>query len=84
VSPDLRLAEIEATLQKIARGDAAYRQGRMKTLRSLSESANGMARLSPLSTSHLILKRHCFGWKIKISQRPPNALAGFQAQAQSG
>lgn len=32
-----RLAEIEDTLQKIARGDAAYRQGRTKTVRSLSE-----------------------------------------------
>ncbi len=32
-----RLAEIEDTLEKIARGDAAYRQGRTKTVRSLSE-----------------------------------------------
>jgi PHD/YefM family antitoxin component YafN of YafNO toxin-antitoxin module len=32
-----RLAEIEDTLQKIARGDAAYRQGRTKTVRSLSD-----------------------------------------------
>ena len=32
-----RLAEIEETLQKIARGDAAYRQGKTKTVRSLSE-----------------------------------------------
>ena len=32
-----RLAEIEDTLQKIARGDAAYRQGRTKTVTSLSE-----------------------------------------------
>jgi hypothetical protein len=30
-----RLAEVEDTLQKIARGDAAYRQGRTKTVRSL-------------------------------------------------
>ena len=32
-----RLGEIEDTLKKIARGDAAYRQGRTKTVRSLSE-----------------------------------------------
>ena len=32
-----RLAEIEDTLEKIARGEAAYRQGRTKTVRSLSE-----------------------------------------------
>jgi len=32
-----RLAEIEDILEKIARGDAAYRQGRTKTVRSLSE-----------------------------------------------
>lgn len=32
-----RLAEIEDTLQKIARGEAAYRQGRTKNVRSLSE-----------------------------------------------
>jgi len=32
-----RLGEIEDTLEKIARGDAAYRQGRTKTVRSLSE-----------------------------------------------
>ena len=32
-----RLAEIEDTLQKIARGDAAYRQGKTKTVRSLSD-----------------------------------------------
>ena len=32
-----RLAEIEDTLEKVARGDAAYRQGRTKTVRSLSE-----------------------------------------------
>jgi len=32
-----RLAEIEDTLEKIARGDTAYRQGRTKTVRSLSE-----------------------------------------------
>jgi hypothetical protein len=32
-----RLAEIEDTLEKITRGDAAYREGRTKTLRSLSE-----------------------------------------------
>ena len=32
-----RLAEIEDTLQKLARGDAAYRQRRTKTVRSLSE-----------------------------------------------
>jgi hypothetical protein len=32
-----RLAEIEDTLQKIARGDAAHRQGKTKTVRSLSE-----------------------------------------------
>ena len=32
-----RLAEIEDTLEKITRGDAAYRQGRTKTVRSLSE-----------------------------------------------
>jgi hypothetical protein len=30
-----RLAEIEDTLEKIARGDAAYRQRRTKTVRSL-------------------------------------------------
>jgi len=51
VSPDLRLAEIEATLQKIARGDAAYRQGRMKTLRSLSESVSRMA--PPITVIHV-------------------------------
>jgi len=44
------LAEIEDTLQKIARGDAAYRQGRTKTLRSLSDSVNGMAR--PITVIH--------------------------------
>lgn len=32
-----RLREIEDTLQKIARGDAAYRQGRTKAVRSLSD-----------------------------------------------
>jgi len=32
-----RLAEIEDTLEKIARGDAAYSQGRTKTVRSLAE-----------------------------------------------
>ena len=32
-----RLAEIEDTLQKIARGDAAYSHGRTKTVRSLSD-----------------------------------------------
>ena len=32
-----RLAEIEDTLEKVARGEAAYRQGRTKTVRSLSE-----------------------------------------------
>ena len=32
-----RLGEIEDTLKKIARGDAAYRQGRTKTVRSLCE-----------------------------------------------
>jgi tetrahydromethanopterin S-methyltransferase subunit G len=32
-----RLVEIEDTLEKIARGDAAYRKGRTKTVRSLSE-----------------------------------------------
>ena len=32
-----RLGEIEDTLEKISRGDAAYRQGRTKTVRSLSE-----------------------------------------------
>ena len=32
-----RLGEIEDTLEKIARGEAAYRQGRTKTVRSLSE-----------------------------------------------
>jgi PHD/YefM family antitoxin component YafN of YafNO toxin-antitoxin module len=32
-----RLAEIEDTLEKIVRGDAAYRQGRTKTVKSLSE-----------------------------------------------
>ena len=32
-----RLGEIEDTLEKIARGNAAYRQGRTKTVRSLSE-----------------------------------------------
>ena len=32
-----RLAEIEDTLEKIARGEAAYRQGRTKTVKSLSE-----------------------------------------------
>ena len=34
-----RLAEIEDTLEKVARGEAAYRQGRTKTVRSLSELA---------------------------------------------
>jgi len=32
-----RLAEIEDALEKITRGEAAYRQGRTKTVRSLSE-----------------------------------------------
>jgi len=32
-----RLGEIEDTLEKISRGDAAYHQGRTKTVRSLSE-----------------------------------------------
>jgi len=32
-----RLAEIEDTLEKVARGEAAYRQGRTKTVKSLSE-----------------------------------------------
>ena len=32
-----RLTEIEDTLEKIARCEAAYRQGRTKTVRSLSE-----------------------------------------------
>ena len=32
-----RLAEIEDTLEKIARGEAAYRQGRTKIVKSLSE-----------------------------------------------
>jgi tetrahydromethanopterin S-methyltransferase subunit G len=32
-----RLAEIEDTLGKITRGEAAYRQGRTKIVRSLSE-----------------------------------------------
>lgn len=32
-----RLAEIEDTLEKIARGEAAYPQGRTKTVKSLSE-----------------------------------------------
>jgi len=32
-----RLGEIEDALEKISRGDAAYRQGRTKTVRSLSE-----------------------------------------------
>jgi hypothetical protein len=31
------LAEIEDALEKITRGEAAYRQGRTKTVRSLSE-----------------------------------------------
>jgi len=31
------LAEIEDTLEKIIRGEAAYRQGRTKTVKSLSE-----------------------------------------------
>lgn len=31
------LAEIEDTLEKVARGEVAYRQGRTKTARSLSE-----------------------------------------------
>ena len=30
-----RLAEIEDTLEKVARGEAAYRQGRTKTVKSL-------------------------------------------------
>ena len=32
-----RLGEMKDTVEKIARGDAAYRQGRTKTVRSLSE-----------------------------------------------
>jgi len=32
-----RLGEIDEALEKIARGDAAYRQGRTRTIRSLSE-----------------------------------------------
>lgn len=32
-----RLAEISDTLEKISRGDAAYRQGRTKAVSSLSE-----------------------------------------------
>ena len=32
-----RLAEIEDALGKISRGNAAYREGRTKTVRSLSE-----------------------------------------------
>jgi len=32
-----RLAEIEDTLEKVARGEVAYRQGRTKTVKSLSE-----------------------------------------------
>jgi hypothetical protein len=34
-----RLAEISDTLEKISRGDAAYRQGRTKAISSLSELA---------------------------------------------
>ena len=32
-----RLGEMKDTVEKIARGDTAYRQGRTKTVRSLSE-----------------------------------------------
>lgn len=32
-----RLAEMEEALGKIARGEAAYRQGRTRTIKSLSE-----------------------------------------------
>jgi tetrahydromethanopterin S-methyltransferase subunit G len=34
-----RLAEIGAALEKVTRGDAAYRQGRTKTVSTLSELA---------------------------------------------
>ena len=34
-----RLAEIEDALEKITRGEAAYRQGRTKTVRSIAEQA---------------------------------------------